>query len=170
MEFIGDAAAEALSPDDTVLQDFLDANPDRFRTPDRVSFRQVFLGDDDPEAALAQLAAGADPAGLGRGGLLPPAMADAVASTVDSTFGTDFFAAISALDPGSWQGPVLSAYGPHLVRLDAVEPGALPQLADIRDSVEAEWRQQEAERLREASYQALRARYEIVMPEPEMPR
>ena len=80
-----------------------------------------------------------------------------------------FFAAISSLEPGGWQGPILSAYGPHLVRLDAFVPATTPALADIRDRVEGEWRQQEAERLREASYETLRARYDVIMPEPETP-
>ncbi len=169
MEFIGDAAADAMTPDDDALQAFLDANPDRFLAPERVSFRQVFLGGDDPAATLALLRAGADPAELGRGGLLPETMDDAVATTVDGTFGAGFFAAISTLEPGGWQGPILSAYGPHLVRLDAFVPAAAPALADIRDRVEGEWRQQEAERLREASYETLRARYDVIMPEPETP-
>jgi len=170
MEFITEAAAEAMSPDDATLQDFLDARPDRFASPERITFRQIFLGDSDLDATLAELKAGADPASLGRGGLLPGTMEAAVESVVDGTFGTDFFSRVSVLDPGDWRGPVVSSYGPHLVRLDSLEPAALPRLDQIREQVEAEWRQNEAERLRETGYQTLRARYEVITPETETTR
>lgn len=165
MEFISDAAAEAMTPDDTVLQEYLDARPDLFSTPERISFRQIFLGEEDPAETLALLAAGTDPAQLGRGGLLPEAMGSTVESAVDGTFGAGFFAALRELDPGGWRGPVNSAYGAHLIWLDDVTPSTIPALADIRGALEADWRQTESERLRESTYQTLRARYEIITPE-----
>ena len=170
MQFISEAAAEAMSPDDAVLQEFLDARSDQFAAPERITFRQVFLGDEDLDATLTELRAGTDPARLGRGGLLPGTMEAAVESVVDGTFGTDFFSRVRALAPGDWQGPVASSYGLHLVRLDAFEPAASPVLEDIREQVEAEWRRHEAERLREAGYQTLRARYEVITPEKETTR
>jgi parvulin-like peptidyl-prolyl isomerase len=71
---------------------------------------------------------------------------------------------VIALAPGGWQGPVGSAYGPHLVRLIEVEPSEAPPFERVRGQVEAEWRQQTAADLREAQYHALRARYEVVLP------
>ena len=164
MEFIGDAAAGALVPDDTALRAHLEANPERFAAPAHVTFRQLFLGDQSPTAALAALARGADPEGVGRASLLPPAMEAAVETTVDGTFGAGFFEAVSLLAPGAWGGPVTSAYGAHLVLLEEAKPATAPAFAAVRAEVEAGWRQEKAAELRAAQYRALLGRYRVVFP------
>jgi len=164
MEFIGDAGAETLAASDAELRAYFAAHPERFSRPARVTFRQAFLGDADPGPALAALAGGADPAGVGRGSLLPPTMEAAVASVVDGTFGEGFFAKVAALPAGAWQGPVASGYGDHLVRVEEAEPGETPAFEQVRAAVEDEWRREKAAELAEAGYQALRRRYAVVLP------
>lgn len=164
MEFFGDAGAAALAPGDAELQAYFEAHRERFAKPVRVTFQQVFLGNDDPGPVFAALAEGADPAGLGRGSLLPPTMEAAVASSVDGTFGDGFFAQVAELSSGAWQGPVRSSYGNHLVRLYGKEPAAAPPFERVRAEVEEEWRRLKAMELREAAYQALLRRYQVVLP------
>ena len=166
MEFLSDAGAEALAPSEEELREHLQAHADRFAVPARITFRQVFLGDDDPGAALASLAAGADPGDVGRGSLLPPTMETAGATSVDGTFGDGFFAAVARLPPGEWQGPVASAFGNHLVRLDEAQPAAMPPFEAVRGDVERDWRQEKAAELREVQYQALLRHYRVVLPTP----
>lgn len=164
MEFLGDAGASALAPTDADLQAHFEMQADRFTPPARITFRQVFLGDADPVPALAALAGGADPGDLGRPTLLPPAMEDATATSVDATFGAGFFDAVSDLSPNEWRGPVASGFGAHLVQLVAVEPATPPQFETVRAAVEADWRRARAEALREAQFLALRDRYEVILP------
>jgi hypothetical protein len=169
MEFLGDAGAGALTPGEAALEAHFAAHIDAFTPPARVTFQQVALGDEDADAVTAALEAGADPATVGRGSLLPATMEAAAATAVDGTFGPGFFAAVAALTPGGWQRPVDSAYGPHLVRLIELEPSQPPPFERVRDRVEAEWRQRKATELREAQYRALRERYEVVLPEASAP-
>jgi hypothetical protein len=164
MEFLGDAGAGALEATDAELQSYLQAHPERFARPARVTFRQVFVANADPGPALAALAGGADPASVGVGSLLPPTMEAAVASSVDGPFGGGFFAEVAALAPGAWQGPVASAYGNHLVWVEEREPAATPAFEEVRRAVEEAWRRDKAAELGEAAYQALRRRYEVVLP------
>lgn len=166
MEFFGDGAAAAATPDEAELRAHHAAHPERFATGPRVTFRQVALADAaDAHAVREALAAGADPQALGRGGLLPAGMEAADRRAVDGVFGAGFFAEVGGLAPGDWRGPVRSSYGPHLVRVVALDPGAAAPFETVRDLVLQDWRRATAEALREAQFTALRSRYEVVLPE-----
>ena len=127
------------------------------RAPARVTFRQVFLGDADPGGG----AGGAGGGRRSRGGRARHRCCRRrwrrrCETSVDGTFGDGFFAAVAALPPGAWQGPVASAFGDHLVRLVEAEPAAAPPFEEVRAAVEEDWRREKAAELREAQYQALR--------------
>jgi hypothetical protein len=164
MEFLGDLGARAPVASEVKLRGYLAAHPERFARPARVTFRQVFLGADDPGVALAALEEGSDPADVGQVSLLPPTMEGAVASAVDGIFGAGFFAGVTALPVGGWQGPVASGYGNHLVWVEDAERGAAPAFEHVRSAVEEEWRREKAAELGETAYQALRRRYRVVLP------
>ncbi len=165
MEFLTEGPAADTAPDDATLRAYFAAHPERFVRSTRVTFEQVVLGDGDPVAALAALNEGAAPDSVGRGSLLPPAMEGAVQTSVDGAFGDGFFAGVTKLAPGVWQGPVASAFGEHLVRLEELEPGRMPPFEEVRTAVEADWRQQTAADQREAGYRALRDRYTVLLPD-----
>jgi hypothetical protein len=166
MEFISEAAASALVPDDATLSAWYAANAADFAPADTVGFTQVMLADPaDAEEVRAALVAGADPAMQGRGTLLPGQIDRGSSLAVDGAFGPGFFDAVAALPLGEWAGPIESAYGVHLVRVDTVTTPDAPPFDSVRDAVVAAWRQEQANALREAQYQALRANYELILPE-----
>jgi hypothetical protein len=167
MEFLADSGAGTLAPSEEDLRRYYAAHRDAYAKPEQVTFQQIFLGATDPAAALAALGEGADPAAIGEGSLLPATLEAATRATVDGTFGSGFFAAVSALPAGVWQGPVESTFGPHLVRLVELEPGAVPAFEQVRNRVLDAWREQTAADLRESQYQAMRQRYEVVLPPDE---
>jgi hypothetical protein len=135
-----------------------------YQVPASVSFQQVFLGEPAPEAlaaAMAALQSGADPAGLGMASLLPEAMTDARRAAVDGSFGTGVFLQLASLPLGEWTGPVISAFGEHLVRITAVTQSDLPPFAEVRAEVAADWRRIEGEKARDAALAAIMASYRI---------
>jgi hypothetical protein len=164
MEFLGDAGAGAIAPDESALLAHFEAHPERFRPPARVTFQQVFLGEGDPGLALAALEEGADPDEIGGPTLLPPVMEAGTRSSVDGTFGAGFFEAVSSLDRHEWRGPVMSGFGAHLVQLLDSEPMATPSFEAVRAAVEMDWRREAADTLREAQFRAMRERYEVILP------
>jgi parvulin-like peptidyl-prolyl isomerase len=85
---------------------------------------------------------------------------------IDGTFGPGFFDAIAALPEGQWSGPVDSALGRHLVRVTERRGARMPGLAEVRDRVEKDWRATATQALRDARYEALLSRYEVVRPDP----
>lgn len=169
MQFIAEAGSASLEPDDASLQAFLDANPERFAQQSQLSFDQVLLpAQPDAEQiadARAALQQGADPQAVGRTSLLPVSVPTASASAIDGLFGSGFHAALAGLPLETWAGPVESAYGQHLVRVNTRSEAKLPALAEIRPRVEAEWRATRAEEMRDAFGDALLGRYRVTLPD-----
>jgi hypothetical protein len=182
MEFLNADLAEREQPTDADLRTFMEVRPEMFRSPGRVSLRQIYLDPDGPDGPVAERARdvlkrlSADPEGgtsadaEGDPTLLPRELNAATEAGVARIFGDAFAAALADAPVGRWFGPVESGYGVHLVRVSAREPGRLPALDEVRPAVEREW---SAARRAEADsrfYEALRARYavEIEMP-PDKP-
>jgi parvulin-like peptidyl-prolyl isomerase len=79
-------------------------------------------------------------------------------------FGSDFSKGMAGLDPDSpdsWQGPIRSVYGWHLIRLDERTPSRKPTLDEVSDAVLRDFLQQRRQQANEAFYQQLRSRYDI---------
>jgi hypothetical protein len=171
MEFLTEAGAEAVEVDDATLQAFYEENADTFRIAPQLSFTQILLPADQANAAdliLAELAAGGDPDLLGQRTLLPSRIPLAAPQSIDNIFGNGFFERLSALELGTWSGPVSSGYGTHLVRLEAVEDAILPPLEAVRTQVELQWRAEKARALRTERFEILRDQYEILRPDPAL--
>jgi len=166
MEFIGEAAAAAMEPDDTQLGAWYAEHAAEFAPAAEIAFEQVMLsGPAEAAAVRSGLEAGADPGTLGRTTMLPAALEGEDALAVDGIFGPGFFAAVAALPEGAWAGPVESAFGLHLVRRGAVTVPEVPPLAEVRDAVLSAWRGAQAKALRDAQYAGFRARYDVRLPE-----
>lgn len=165
MRFLAEGAGAVLDVDDATLQAHLDANAGAFRRPPQLAFQQVPTDPDDGPALLAALKGGADPTVLAGAGLLPTNVNLTRAPVIDRTFGTGFADQLIALPSDSWQGPVDSAYGQHLVRVTGYTAGRIPALSEIREQVEEDWRAAQARESRDAFAEALLARYSVVLPE-----
>jgi hypothetical protein len=166
---LDDLSAEA-EPGDEELTRFLAAHAERFAEPARLSFQQVYLNPAqhaDPAAEaqrlLELLRDGADPGALGDVSLLVPGLDSATPEEIARQFGENFADELAALEPGGWVGPVRSPFGVHLVRVSQRQSARQPALAEIRDAVLVEWRDQRRREAREQAYQRLRERYDIVM-------
>jgi len=142
MEFLLDDFT-LVEPSDADLQQLLDGQPERFRRDDRITFEQVYLGDDPKDVAVSVLellqAGEPDPGQFAVSHLIEFQFKDALTSVVAAQFGDAFTAEISTLEERSWSGPVQSPFGVHLVRVDQVIHGLVPTLAEIRANLEREW-------------------------------
>jgi hypothetical protein len=166
MEFWNESAVEARAPTDAELSAFLAEHPDRFRSPERVTFEQVFLREDHGNEAadlLGRLRRGLDPAKAGDPLPLPASMDDAPLDEVSRLFGEEFGVALAEVPAGSWEGPVPSSYGLHLVRIRARTPGAAPELSAVRDAVAREWFAARREEANRGLYETLRRQYTVTV-------
>ena len=73
--------------------------------------------------------------------------------------------------PGSWQGPIESGFGWHLVFVDTVIPGRVPAFEEIEADVRTAWLGEQKALAWEKSYKEMRAKYTVLLPAPpESPR
>jgi len=172
MEFISEGVADSVEPSDAQLQEYLVQNAGKFAQPAELSFRQVYLsterrGDSmraDVEKLLAELQAGrgpADPAEAGDTTMLPATMEAASPQAIASAFGQEFAQQVDDAPVGQWSGPIESAFGLHLVRVDERVVGKAPTLGEIRPIVLREWQAHERRRQNQSFLATLRDKYEV---------
>ena len=152
---IEDVDAPAL-PEAADLKTWFEANLDKFITPEKRSFSHIYFS---PEThgesvekvalnALEQIQIKSSPANwksLGDPFMLKREFKALNAIEVTRLFGADFARALFEAKGANWQGPVESAFGLHLIKLDKITPRSIPKFEDVRPNVEAAW-QEEAQR------------------------
>jgi len=171
MEFVAEAAAD-VEPRDDDLTRYLERHADAYALPERVSFRHVYL---DPQRHGEQLPAEVErirasldgaPSAAGRDApgdpsLLPVSFADVTARDVSATFGDAFTARLAELPVGRWEGPVASAFGVHLVRVETRTPGRRATLDEVRDAVRRDWANERRLTATDAYVRRLLERYTV---------
>jgi hypothetical protein len=166
VEFIIEGATPA-KPSTAELQAWLDSHPADYVIEPRYSLRQVYFDpqrhganlDRDIASARRDLAGGARNAGDTT--LLPFEMQYAPQFEVERTFGTEFASALKDLPVDSWQGPVKSSFGLHLVQLSEKSGGHAPPLEQVRVEVERDLLQARMQQSNAAIYDKLRANYRV---------
>jgi hypothetical protein len=176
MEFFAEDASVP-EPSEAQLAAYLESNPERFRAEDHLTFHQVFLSatrrgatiDRDSQQvaeALAHADAAVEVSALGDPFLLGdefPAMSQ---NEMASVFGDGFAKRISVMEPGRWQGPIVSSFGQHFVYVSERIRGGLPPLDAVRQAVRREWSNARRLEAEQKLYASLREHYEIVVEAP----
>lgn len=174
-EFVTQDLAVAAEPDLMELTAWYAANHERYRSPPRFSFTQVYFSGDEPGAGgedeaqrtLASLKDGkALPDDVGHGRLLDTVYRDQSEQDIAAVFGPEFAASVPQLEPGIWSGPIASGYGIHLVRLDAMSAARDRPWGEVAERVRADWKYEKRREADEALYRRLLDRYDIVVERP----
>lgn len=167
MEYLATAQAENVAADDATLQRYLEANIARYADGARFSFDQIYLGEGvDAAVVKARLVRGGDWQTLSAPISLPPSVSDADRADIAKEFGESFAKALAGVKVDEWAGPVESGFGQHLVRVRAFSPGRKPQLSQVRQRVENDWRAETAKAREAKAYQALLDGYTIAIAKP----
>lgn len=172
LEFLAEDLSDLAEPTDAELERWLSEHAEEYRVEPRVALRQVYVsrerrGDEAEEAARVLLArlrsAGPEeePRALGDPSLLPAVLPLSSQREIARSFGDDFAASVMGLDPERWSGPVESAYGLHLVRVEARVEARMPALAEVRDAVRRDLVRARRDEAEARFYEALRSRYRI---------
>jgi hypothetical protein len=175
MEFLAADQLESVTPGDAVLKTWMRAHPALYVQDAKLSFVQIYVGSatdrDAAEAAaatiLTRLAAGASPAQLRQPLSLPTAFSETSRSEVDRQFGEAFSDGLLRAPIGRWTGPVASGFGLHVVKVTAVRPGPPPELDQVRQAVENDWRAATRAEREAQAYQGLLKGYDIVIARPK---
>jgi len=174
VEFITADIAAQSEPTDAELEEYLARHTDVFEVPGRISFVHVYLNRDqrgenvqqDARSLLEQLSEPGSQKDIMTAGdplMLGQQQDKMTRHDVSRLFGKDFANRVFMLPTGSWQGPVSSGYGLHLVRIDDKTKAVQPDLSVVRDKVYSEWQAQQRRDMDKKFYQSLRQRYEIII-------
>ena len=177
MEFLSQDLAAQVDPTESELQAYLEENGDSFRLEPRISFQHIYFNRDrrgakahtdavDLLARLRRAGGTIDTATLGDPLPLPNHYESLPERQVTNLFGRDFAAQLLSLEPGAWQGPVMSGYGLHLVFIRERTEPKTPELAEVRDAVIREWREARRRATNEQLYQQLREHYTVLVERP----
>jgi hypothetical protein len=178
MQFLTEDVAAAREPTTAELSSWFEKNSAAFAQPNRVSFRHLYFSPDrrgnrardDAGRALTRLAGQPEDAKLA-GALADPFMfqdyyRDRAPDYLGKEFGPQFAIAVAKLPPKSWQGPVESGFGWHLVFVDTVIPGRVPAFEEIEPDVKAAWLAEQKSTAWEKTYKEMRAKYTVLLPAP----
>lgn len=177
MQFLAEDAAQR-EPTTAELKRWYAKTSDKFAMPTHVSFRHLYFSPDrraahardDAMKALAQLAGQTEDAKL-PGSFADPFMfqeyyRDRGTDFLGKEFGPQFALAVAKLPIGSWQGPIESGFGWHLVFVDNAIPGHVPDFEEVEPDLKTAWLSEQKALAWEKAYQELRAKYTVLMPKP----
>ena len=178
MQFLAEDVAAAHEPSTAELKAWFEKNSSQFALPSRYSFRHLYFSPDkrgksaQPDAAKALAKISGQPEDF----TVAPSLADKfmfqdyygdqATEAIAKEFGPQFAVAIEKLKPGSWQGPVESGYGWHLVFVGTVIPGRIPAFEEVEPDVKTAWLGEQKRQAWQNTYQQMRAKYAVLLPGP----
>jgi peptidyl-prolyl cis-trans isomerase C len=178
MRFLAEDVAAAHEPTTEELEGWFDEHRDQFAFPPRLSFRHLYFSPDrrgtrardDATAALTTLADQPEDAkvasSLGDPFMFQEYYRDRAPDFLGKEFGPGFAVAVAQLAPGSWQGPIESGFGWHLVFVDTLIAGRVPAFEEIENDVRRAWLGEQKEQAWRTAYGAMRAKYSVLLPAP----
>ncbi len=178
MEFLAEDVSAAHEPTTEELKAWFEKNSKQFIQPGRVTFRHLYFSPDrrgqrareDAEQALKKLT-GKPADWTGAANLADPFMfqdyyGDRSVEQLAKEFGPSFAAAIFQLKPSSWQGPIESGYGWHLIWIDSITPEHSAQFEEVEPDVKSAWMAAQRAEYWARSYAEMRKKYEVYLPKP----
>ena len=178
MQFLAEDVAAAREPTTDELKSWFEKNRAKFAQPPRLSFRHLYYSPDrrgtrareDAAKALAGLAGQPEDVKVAEGAADPfmfqEYYRDRAPDYLGKEFGPQFAVAVEKMKPGSWQGPIESGFGWHLVFMDTVIPGRVPDFEEVEPDVKTAWLAQEKAQAWEKAYKEMRVKYTVLLPAP----
>ncbi len=176
VQFLSEDVATAHEPSTAELKAWFDKNKEKFALPSRYSFRHIYFSPDkrgknaEQDAAQALTKISGQPedskvaAAMGDNFMFQDYYGDRAPSAIAKEFGPQFAVAIEKLKPGSWQGPVESGYGWHLVFVDTVIPGRIPAFEEMEPDVKTAWLAEQKTTAWQKAYADMRGKYTVMLP------
>jgi len=166
----GDAQANDAEPTDAALRAFLASHRERYTEGAKVSFSHVFFDGKRRgtqrafEAARQALPAVGRNDWLAMGDRYPyqRSQIDVTTDALSSELGQAAARRILALAPGeSWQGPIESELGFHLIRVDRKTSGSEPAFEEIRGDLAAGLAEERREQAQKRAIDSIVAGYRV---------
>jgi hypothetical protein len=162
-------------PEKGDLEGYFKENLTQYKAPDAITITQVFFDPDkrgektlvDADKTLALLKRQGEPKGDMKGFgdvfMLQGYYPERSKRELGKLFGSEFASTVFELEPDTWNGPILSGYGTHLVYVHSLNQATPPVFNDVANIVEKDWQEKKVQELNEAYIESLMSRYQIVI-------
>ncbi len=152
------------------------SHQESYQSPEQISLRHVFLNrafrgnsvEKDAADLLTRLRSGIlsfdQVVAQGDPSPVPLELRQVSLARLTTLLGPDFTRSVQQLDTEAWQGPISSAYGLHLVRIDTRKAAVLPDFKAVENRVRLALRAERRDARLLASLKELRARYKTQPP------
>ncbi len=169
MTLLAESAAQQVPPTEAELMEWYEAHPDLYHTEPRLGFKHIYFSQDrrntsaekDATALLSRPGGLDENPALGDAFMLPHEFTDISRSQLGRLFGEDFAATLFTVQTGSWQGPVRSGYGYHLVYLFNVRDAEPIPFSESKTRVLQDWQRNRTEQVKLDLLKDLKSRYGI---------
>jgi peptidyl-prolyl cis-trans isomerase C len=146
MAFFSEGLVANGKPTTTELEEYLADNLPRFTPPATIHFEQIYFNPELHEGnklekiigttlALLQEERLVDDTNLGDRFLLGAPSGVVSQTRVATTFGQEFATTLFATSSASWQGPIPSSFGEHLVYIHKLTRPPVPKLEEVKEQV-----------------------------------
>lgn len=174
MKFIFTDIAEQTKPTDQELITYLKEHSEKFEIPGNITFEHIYFNSDkrekqtenDAHQLLTKLHKNDlsyNVQGSGDRFMYGYLFKQLTDKEIISMFGKPFYKILSSQPIGSWQGPFLSAYGLHLVKVENRTLSAQPEVKTVYDKLYREWLSEKRHEMNALFYQKLLQQYDIVI-------
>ena len=160
--FAEELADASRAPDVAAMRAYFEAHALDFAKPARVRLQHVFARTAEalpPRPANGEGVAG-HPLALGEPGPVPAEMSGDERALTEA-FGAEAAQRIAALPEGTWEGPIPSPFGFHVVKVIAHEGARAPRFEEVRARVLERMSLERRERAVAAFLEKAFARYEV---------
>ena len=159
------------------LEEFYALNKDRYLTPKKITFTHIFFGKkergswSESERSAEKFLTDFLSKPRGKGSEINSGdrfvfhknYVDKSSEHISSHFGKEFSDALFELGIGTWEGPIKSAYGHHIVYVSNISEGGVKDLEEIYDQVEWDAKQAAITELTETFIVDLKKKYKVVV-------
>jgi len=159
------------------LEEFYALNKDRYVTPKKITFTHIFFGKkergswSESERSAEKFLTDFLSKPRGKGSEINSGdrfvfhknYVDKSSEHISSHFGKEFSDALFELGIGTWEGPIKSAYGHHIVYVSNISEEGVKDLEEIYDQVEWDAKQAAITELTETFIVDLKKKYKVVV-------
>ena len=170
MEFLSNDLAELNTPDDSALEKYFLDNQEKYELPALISFTHIYFSTDkrgnkafeDAKKVLSGLDVMRAPE-LGDSIMIDYDFEQEASFEVERLFGKEFTDKLFTLETETWQGPIKSGYGLHLVRISEIVAARPPEFSSVIDKVQTDWMFEKRQKMNKEIYEKFKERYEIIV-------
>ncbi len=175
MEFFSSDIADLAKPSEEELLQYMSAHKEMFKSPGKINFTQIYidpskhklqtysqtlldtLGSKKNEVDITVLTELAD------SNMFKQSYTGESEYSLKKVFGEVFVKELFALPVQTWQGPILSSYGEHLIFIHSVTRSQQEPLNLVRDKVVMEYKAQKRKEMDKVFYGNLRKSYDVTV-------